>query len=520
MAKQQKVVVESKTDKDDLAELLSVELNKANKSGGKIAYFLDDKEDPSTITDWISTGSTMLDLAISNRPHGGLPVGRISTLTGLEGCVTEDTKIKVMVDERPEIIVDIKEIYKFINNMGLSVYVKTKDNKYARITDYVDKGLLDTYEVILYNGFTIKVSREHKFYTADGWVECKDLEVGNHCILCEDGGYSVVTCKNFIGKYKIVDITVDHPDHCYFGNGMLNHNTGKSLLCAHIVANTQKKGGVAVYIDTEASAAPEFWTALGVNLKTMVYMQQDTIEGAFQNIENIIGMVRKSDSNRLCTIILDSIAGASTKMELEANYDRKGFATGKSLIVSEAMRKLTNLIAKQRILLVMTNQLRQNLQASAWGDKWVEPCGKSTSFHSSVKVRFETIEKLKDSDKQVIGTNTRATVRKNRMGPPFRSAEFCVYFSSGIADYASWIDLAKKKKIVDGPSNRISYDEQLFTTEEFINKLNIDSNFKESFYNKICDSVIMQYKTPNSIILENIITESEEGKVDVVVEED
>lgn len=375
------VNVDSKVGRGDLAELLAQELNKLNKDSGKIAYFLDEKDDPSSVTDWISTGSTTLDLAISNRPNGGLPVGRITTLTGLEG-------------------------------------------------------------------------------------------------------------------------------------------TGKSLLCAHIVANTQKKGGQAVYIDTEAAAAPEFWTSLGVDLKQMLYIPQDTIEGAFQNIENIIGIVRKSDSNRICTIILDSIAGASTKMELEAGYERKGFATGKALIVSEAMRKLTNLVAKQRILLVFTNQLRQNLQAMAFGDKWIEPCGKATSFHSSVKIRFETIEKMKNADKEIIGTNTRATVRKNRLGPPFKSAEFEVYFDSGIADYASWIELSKKKKIIDGPSNSLKYNGEVFNTASLVKRLNTDETFKNELYNKICESVIMQYKTPNSTVLEGLTPESEDAETSKVIEED
>jgi len=373
------VDVEAKVGRDELAELLAKELNKANKDGGKVAYFLDEKEDPSTVTDWVSTGSTMLDLAISNRPYGGLPVGRITTLTGLEG-------------------------------------------------------------------------------------------------------------------------------------------TGKSLVCAHLVANTQKKGGQAVYIDTEAAAAPEFWTALGVDLRTMLYLPQDTIEGAFQMVEDIIGVVRKSDSDRLVTIIIDSIAGASTKQELEADYQRKGYATGKSIIVSEAMRKLTNLLAKRRILLVLTNQLRQNLQAMAFGDKWVEPCGKATSFHSTVKVRFETIEKLKNADKEVIGVHTRATVRKNRLGPPFKSAEFEVYFDSGIADYASWVDVAKKKKIITPKGAWLEYKGENFNTDSLVKTLNSNETFKNELYQQICDSVIMQYKSPNSSIKEDLVTEPEGAESTDVIE--
>lgn len=96
--KSEHVETESKgKTRDALAEALAKELNKVSKIG-KVAYFLTDEDDPSKVTDWVSTGSTELDLAISNRPHGGLPVGRICTLTGLEGCVTEDTKIEVIIE--------------------------------------------------------------------------------------------------------------------------------------------------------------------------------------------------------------------------------------------------------------------------------------------------------------------------------------------------------------------------------------------------------------------------------------
>ncbi len=89
---------DASVERDELALLLQKELNKANKDGRKSSFFLDEDDNPSLITEWVSTGSTMLDLAVSNRPHGGLPVGRMVELSGLEGCVTEDTKIKVIID--------------------------------------------------------------------------------------------------------------------------------------------------------------------------------------------------------------------------------------------------------------------------------------------------------------------------------------------------------------------------------------------------------------------------------------
>lgn len=99
MAKKSTITQESKdSNRDDLIDLLQTELNKSNKEGGKIAFRLDEQDSPADVTDWISTGSSMLDLAISNRPYGGLPVGKMVEFNGLEGCVTEDTKIKVIIE--------------------------------------------------------------------------------------------------------------------------------------------------------------------------------------------------------------------------------------------------------------------------------------------------------------------------------------------------------------------------------------------------------------------------------------
>ena len=258
MAKKSNTTQESST-RDELVELLANELNKSNKDGGKIAYFLDEKENPAEISDWISTGSSILDLAISNRPHGGLPVGKMVELNGLEG-------------------------------------------------------------------------------------------------------------------------------------------TGKSLVSAHICAETQRKGGVAVVLDTENAAAPEFWNSLGVDLKNLLYVQTDTVEDIFEQMEKMIAIVRKSNRDRILTLIIDSVAAASTKAELESDHGKDGFATGKSIIISKAMRKITNMIGRQKVLIVYTNQLRQNLNAMAFGDKYVVSGGKALAYHCSVRVRLNNTGKLKKGE--------------------------------------------------------------------------------------------------------------------------
>jgi len=373
--KKKNQVTQDTPQRDELVELLANELNKANKDGGKIAYFLDEQENPAEISDWISTGSSILDLAISNRPHGGLPVGKMVEFNGLEG-------------------------------------------------------------------------------------------------------------------------------------------TGKSLLSAHVVADTQKKGGIAVVIDTENAAAPDFWKSLGVDLSKLLYVQCETVEDIFEKMEQMIGIVRKSNKDRILTIIVDSVAAASTKVELESDHGKDGYATGKSIIISKAMRKITTMIGRQKVLTVFTNQLRQNINAMAFGDKYVVSGGKSLAYHCSVRVRLNNTGKLKKGE-EVIGNECKAVVVKNRMGPPQRQASFDIYFDSGIADYGSWIKVLKENNLVKQGGAYYTYKkddgtEWKFQSKDFVSTMKTDKVLNEEIYMKICDSVIMKYKDPNSIIVDDAVIDTDE----------
>jgi recombination protein RecA len=373
------VTNEKESSKDNLLEKLADELNKSNKDGGKVAYFLDEQEDPSAISDWVSTGSSILDLAISNRPNGGLPVGRMAEFNGMEG-------------------------------------------------------------------------------------------------------------------------------------------TGKSLISAHIVANTQKKGGKAIYIDTENAAAPDFWRSLGVDLSKdkLMYTQAETVEEIFDRIEKAITYIRKDAPDLLLTIIVDSVAAASTKAELESDHGKDGYATGKAIIISKAMRKITNMIGRQKVLIVFTNQLRINLAAQPNSpDKYTVSGGKGLPYHCSVRVRLNNAGKLKVGD-TVVGNECKAVVVKNRMGPPQRQAYFNIYYDSGIADYASWLTVLKDHNYVKpAGSAGVKYvtesgEEIVFKTEGFINILNERPELKTEMYTRICNAIIMQYKDPNSAISETVVSTDED----------
>ena len=361
-------------DRDELAQIIADSLNKLNKDSEQIAYFLDGKEGtPTDFTDFISTGATMLDIAVSNRPYGGIAVGRITELTGLEG-------------------------------------------------------------------------------------------------------------------------------------------SGKSLVGAQLIANTQKRGGVAVLIDTETAVNPEFFKAVGINMNKLVYVHISTVEDIFDAITNIIEKVRTGkDKEKLVTIIVDSVAAASTKKEMEADFGKDGYATDKAIIISKAMRKITGLLGRERIALVFTNQLRQKMNAPAFSDPWTTSGGKAIAFHASTRIRLSVIGKINDSNKNVVGVKVKAVVVKNRLGPPHRIAEFDIYFDRGIDDYGSWLDVLKNNGLVKQSGawytlvDESTGEEIKFQSKDFPKILEEDIPRKEAIYQKICDELIMKYKSeynPDAMVLD------------------
>jgi len=364
--------------KDELAGIIADELNKQFKHQ-QVAYFLEEGGNPTDVTDWISTGSTMLDIAISNKPNGGVAVGKITELNGLEG-------------------------------------------------------------------------------------------------------------------------------------------SGKSLIGSHLLASTQRKDGIAVYIDTESAVSPEFLNAIGVDTKKMLYVHLETVEEIFDTIETIVTKIRESDKDRLVTILVDSLAAASTKVEMDADFDKDGWATAKAIIISKAMRKITQMIAREKVALVFTNQLRQKLGVM-FGDPWTTSGGKALPFHASTRIRFKNVGQIKDtSKKNTIGIKIKGQVIKNRLGPPMRTAEFPLFFDTGIDDYGSWLTVMKEHKICKvGGSwytlDEIDHDtgaviqEHKFQSKDFEKLMNDNSSLKDYCYMKICEACILKY-------------DSKELGVDDVVETD
>ena len=235
------------------------------------------------------------------------------------------------------------------------------------------------------------------------------------------------------------------------------------------------------------------------------------IEDVFEAVESIIEKIRTSSRDRLVTIVVDSVAAASTRVEIESDYTKDGWATTKAIVMGKAMRKVNDMIARQRIALVFTNQLRDKLGAS-FGDLYTSSGGRALPFHASVRVRLKGIGQIKAGD-DTVGIKCRALVIKNRMGPPLRTADYDMFFSSGIDDYGGWLTVLKNHEMVSQSGAWYTItdhngEDRKFQAKNWISMLEDDDEFREYIYDKIADTVIMKYRTIDKLELDDLDIET------------
>jgi recombination protein RecA len=228
-------------------------------------------------------------------------------------------------------------------------------------------------------------------------------------------------------------------------------SSGKTTLCLHVVANAQKAGGVAAYIDAEHALDTDYAQKLGVDIDSLLVSQPDTGEQAMEICEILVR------SGAVDVVVIDSVAALVPRAEIDGDMGESHMGL-QARLMSQALRKLTGAIARSKTSVIFINQLREKIGVM-FGNPETTTGGKALKFYASVRLDIRRIGQVKEKE-DVTGSHVRVKVVKNKVAPPFKQAEFDIMYSEGISHASLVLDIAAESGIIDKSGAWYSYGAQ------------------------------------------------------------
>ena len=243
-------------------------------------------------------------------------------------------------------------------------------------------------------------------------------------------------------------------------------SSGKTTICLHIIAEAQKKGGLAAFIDTEHALDTGYAKKLGVDVENLLVSQPEYGEQALEIVETLVR------SNALDIIVVDSVAALTPRAEIEGEMGDSHMGL-QARLMSQALRKLTSAVSKSNISLMFTNQLRDKIGVM-FGSPETTTGGKALKFYASVRLDVRRIAQIKDGT-NVIGNRTKVKVVKNKVAPPFREVEFDIIYNEGISKLGDLVDTAVDMEIIKKAGAWFSYNEQRMQGREGVKNMLLEN---------------------------------------------
>lgn len=228
-------------------------------------------------------------------------------------------------------------------------------------------------------------------------------------------------------------------------------SSGKTTLCLHVVANAQKDGGTAAFVDAEHALDPVYAKRIGVNIDELLISQPDTGEQALEIVEALVR------SNAVDVVVIDSVAALTPQAEIDGEMGASHMGL-QARLMSQALRKLTAIVAKTNVIVIFINQIRMKIGV-VFGNPETTTGGNALKFYSSVRLEIRRSAQIKQGE-NIIGNRTKVKVVKNKVAPPFRTAEFDIMYNQGISKEGDLIDLGAKVGVVKKAGSWYQYNEE------------------------------------------------------------